>query len=72
MTSNSVGRHAKGVLNEAKSRAAELPEDLMGRVRQTSQAQSSRSNGTTRRTSAARKTNSTRKRSSARKATASR
>jgi hypothetical protein len=72
MTSNSVGRHAKGVLNEAKSRAAELPEDLMGRVRQTSQAQSSRSNGTTRRTSAARKTSSTRKKSSARKATASR
>ena len=50
MTSNSVGRHAKGVLNEAKSRAAELPDDLMNRVRQTSQTQSSRSNGTTRRT----------------------
>ena len=47
MTSNSVGRHAKGVLDQAKSRAAELPDDLMNRVRQTSQTQGSRSNGAT-------------------------
>jgi hypothetical protein len=72
MTSNSVGRHAKGVFGQAKSRAAELPEDLMNRVRQTSQPQGSRSNGTTRRSSSARKSNSTRKTSSARKSTASR
>jgi hypothetical protein len=45
MTSNSVGRHAKGALDKAKNRAAELPDDLMGRVRQTSQKQSARSNG---------------------------
>jgi hypothetical protein len=71
MTSNSVGRHAKGVLGQAKSRAAELPDDLMNRVRQTSQTQGSRSNGTTRRSSARRR-NSTRKTSSARKSAASR
>ena len=57
MTSNSVGRHAKGVLDQAKTRAAELPDDLMNRVRQTSQPQGSRSNGTTRRSSPARKSN---------------
>ena len=72
MTSNSVGRHAKGVLDQAKSRAAELPDDLMNRVRHTSQTQGSRSNGTTRRSSSAPKNNSTRKTSSARKPTASR
>ena len=45
MTSNSVGRHAKDVLDQAKNRASELPDDLMNRVRQTSQTQSNRSNG---------------------------
>jgi hypothetical protein len=74
MTSNSVGRHAKGALDQAKSRAAELPDDLMGRVRQTSQKQGSGSNsGTSRRSSPARTSNSTRKTRSARKkSTASR
>jgi hypothetical protein len=74
VTSNSVGRHAKGALDQAKNRAAELPDDLMGRVRQTSQKQSSRSNsGTSRRSSPARTSNSTRKTRSARKkSTASR
>src|SRR6476660_2827825 len=66
MTSNAGGWHAKGGLSEAKSRAAELPDDLMNRVRQTSQTQSSRSNGTTRRSTSARKSHSTRKTSSAR------
>ena len=51
VTSNSVGRHAKGVLGQAKNRAAELPDDLMNRVRQTSQTQSTRSNGGTNRRS---------------------
>ena len=74
LTSNSVGRHAKGALDQAKNRAAELPDDLMGRVRQTSQKQSSRSNGSTsRRSSLAHTSNSTRKTRSARKkSTASR
>jgi hypothetical protein len=78
MTSNSVGRHAKGVLDQAKNRAAELPDDLMNRVRQTSQTQGTPSNGsTTKRSSSPRRSNSTRKSSarrstSARKSTASR
>jgi hypothetical protein len=73
MTSNVVGRHAKGVLDQAKNRAAELPDDLMNRVRQTSQTQGARSNGgTTRRRSSPRRSNSTRKGSSARKSTSSR
>jgi hypothetical protein len=73
MTSNSVGRHAKGVLDQAKNRAAELPDDLMNRVRQTSQTQGTRSNGgTTRRSSSPRRSNPTRKTSSARKSTSAR
>jgi hypothetical protein len=73
MTSNSVGRHAKGVLDQAKNRASELPDDLMNRVRQTSQTQGTRSNGgTSRRSSPARRPSSTRKASSARKSTSSR
>ncbi len=73
MTSNSVGRHAKGVIDQAKTRAADLPDDLMNRVRQTSKTQSSRSNGgSSRRSSPARKSNSTRKTSSARRSTSSR
>ena len=73
VTSNSVGRHAKGVLGQAKNRAAELPDDLMNRVRQTSQTQSTRSNGgTNRRSKPARGSNSTRKTSLARKSTSSR
>lgn len=72
MTSNSVGRHAKGVLDQAKNRASELPDDLMNRVRQTSQTQGTRSNGGTSRSSSARRSNSTRKTRSARKSTSSR
>jgi hypothetical protein len=36
MTSGAFTRQARGVLNDAKERASELPEDLLGRVRQTS------------------------------------
>jgi hypothetical protein len=72
MTSNSVGRHAKGVLDQAKNRASELPDDLMNRVRQSSQTQGTRSNGATSRSSSARRSNSTRKTRSARKSTSSR
>ena len=73
VTSNSVGRHAKGVLGQAKNRAAELPDDLMNRVRQTSQTQGRRSNGgTSRPSSSARRSNSTRKPGAARKSTSSR
>jgi hypothetical protein len=43
--SDSFTRQAKGVVDEAKSRASDLPDDLMSRVRQTTQATSSSSNG---------------------------
>ena len=73
MTSNSVGRHAKGVLDQAKNRAAELPDDLMNRVRQTSQTQGTPSNGsTTKRRSNSTRKSSARRSTSARKSTASR
>ena len=67
--SGSVTRHAKGVANQAKERASDLPDDLMGLVRQTTRTSSSRKtpstarNGSRRRrttSSAARKTSSAR------------
>ena len=67
--SGSLTRHAKGVANQAKERASDLPDDLMGLVRQTTRTSSSRKtpstarNGTRRRRttgSTARKTSSAR------------
>jgi hypothetical protein len=66
--SGSLTRHAKGVATQAKARASDLPDDLMGLVRQASRTSSSRktsstsSDGSRRRTtsSAARKTSSAR------------
>ena len=43
ITNNSVGRHAKGVIDQAKTRAVELPDDLMSRVSQASRPQRTRS-----------------------------
>ena len=63
--SGSFTRQAKGVMDQAKSRASELPEDLMGRVRQPSQKSTSGNGGQNRR-----QTSSTRKRR-ARKTTSS-
>jgi|SRR5215207_1902885 len=68
-TNGSFTRQAKGVVNEAKSRAADLPDELVGLVRQGSASSSSRSapsqssgNGSKRRRtkSASRKTSSAR------------
>jgi hypothetical protein len=63
--SDAFSRQAKGVVDEAKSKASELPEDLVARVRQTtSSSSSSGSNGSRRsrsRSTASRKTSSTRK-----------
>ena len=77
VTNNSVGRHAKDVMDQAKTRAAELPDDLMSRVSQASQpqpqaqAQLSRSTaGSSRKTGGA--GSSRRKKSSARKSTSAR
>jgi hypothetical protein len=44
-TSGSFTRQAKNVMNQAKTRASELPDDLMSRVRQTSQKSASGSGG---------------------------
>ena len=69
-TNGSFTRQAKGVVNQAKARAGELPDELLGLVRQQSQPSSSRktpsqssANGSSRRrttSSAARKTRSAR------------
>jgi hypothetical protein len=65
-TSGSFSRQAKDVMSQAKTRAAELPEDLVGRVRETSPKSSGGSTGQTRS-----RTSTGRKRSSARKTTSS-
>jgi hypothetical protein len=49
-----LSRRAKGVVDEAKTRAAEIPEDLMTRVHETTASARSGSNGRRRRSSAAR------------------
>ncbi|HEX7309771.1 MAG TPA: hypothetical protein VF232_01215 [Gaiellaceae bacterium] len=63
-------RQAKGVVEEAKTRASDLPDDLLSHVRQTSQA-SSRSASQHGTTSSARKKSSARKPNSSRKASSS-
>ena len=64
-TSGSLSRQAKEVMNQAKTRASELPEDLVGRVRETSPKSRSGSAGQTgRRASAGRKRSTARKTSS--------
>jgi hypothetical protein len=71
--SDSFSRQAKEVMDEAKTKATELPDDLVARVRQTTGERTSSSNG-----SSSRRTASTRSRkpasrrtSSARRATSS-
>ena len=60
-TNGSFTRQAKGAMDQAKTRASELPDDLASRIRQTSQ-KSSRSGGQRRRqSSSSRKTTTARK-----------
>ncbi len=66
--SDSFSRQAKDVIGDAKTRAAELPEDLIGLVRQTTERAPSQ-NGSTQSRPAARKT--TTRRRTARKPAAS-
>jgi hypothetical protein len=69
--SKSVTRKAKDAMDDAKARASELPEELMGRVRQSSQpstSSASRNGGSTRR----RTTTANRRRSTARSKASSR
>jgi hypothetical protein len=67
-----TSKRTKGVIEEAKSRASDLPEDLVNRVRQTSQ--SSGDGGTARRTSqnGSASGSQTRRKTSSRKSTSSR
>ena len=64
--SESFSRQAKDVMDDAKTRAAELPEELIGLVRQTTE-RSSGQNGSTQSRPATRKKTTTRRRSPARK-----
>lgn len=59
-TNGAFTRQAKGVLGQAKTRFSELPDDLLGRVKQTSRSSSGRTGGQRRKqTSTARKSAST-------------
>jgi hypothetical protein len=71
--SDFFARQAKSVVEEAKTRAADLPDELLGLVRETSPKSGSR-NGTQRprHTSSARKTGSARKAGSAGKTSSAR
>jgi hypothetical protein len=71
VTNGSVGRRAKGVMDQAKTRAVELPDDLMSRVSQASRPQRSRTTGGSSR-GTSRAGSSQRKKSSARKSTSAR
>ena len=50
--SGAVARQAKSVVNQAKERASELPDDLMGRVQQATGSSGTRSTSGTRRKTA--------------------
>jgi hypothetical protein len=65
--SDSFSKQAKGLVDEAKTRASDLPEDLMSRVRQTAPTTTTSTNGGRRRRSS-----STSPRRATRKTTASR
>ena len=65
-------RQAKGMVEEAKTRASDLPDDLLSHVRQTSQKSSGTGSQRTRTSAANGTASSARKRSSARKPKSSR
>jgi len=54
-TSGSFSRQAKGVMNQAKTRATDLPDELLGRIQQTSRKSTSTSGGQGRRQSSSRR-----------------
>jgi hypothetical protein len=70
VTNKSFGRQAMGVIDEAKKRASDLPEDLLNRARATKQRQPSRSSNRSRQNASARR-RSTRKTTSARASSSS-
>ena len=59
--SDAFSRQAKDVMDGARTRASELPDDLVSRVRQTQSSQSSRNGGGQRRSSSSGKTSTSRK-----------
>jgi hypothetical protein len=61
--SESFSRQAKDAIDDAKTRAAELPEELIGLVRQTTERSSSPNASTQTRPAATRKKTATRRRS---------
>jgi len=65
-TSGAFSRQAKDVMDQARTRASELPDELLARIRQTSQKPTSRNGGQggSRTGSSRRKTGTTRKTSS--------
>jgi hypothetical protein len=58
-TNRSFSRQAKGVMNQAKARATELPDDLLGRIRETPRKSTSASGGPGRRQSSSRRKKTT-------------
>jgi hypothetical protein len=72
-TNGTFTRRAKDVVGQAKTRASELPDELMSRVRETSQRPATRNGSRSRsQTSSARKQSSSRPKGSARKSRAGR
>jgi hypothetical protein len=69
--SDLFARQAKEVVDEAKTRAAELPDDLIARVRQTTQASTSGSGQPRRANTSRRRSTASRRSSSSRRAKAS-
>ena|SRR5580765_3965032 len=69
-TRGSFARQAKGVMNQAKTRASELPEDLLRSVRQTSQKSGTTNGARARSQSSSSRRTTTRKANSARKTSA--
>jgi len=65
--SDAFSRQAKEVIDDAKTRASELPEDLIGLVRQTTERSSSQNGGTRSRPATQRQRTASRRRSVARK-----
>ena len=61
LRSDSFSKQAKGLVDEAKTRASDLPEDLMSRVRQTAPTTTSSTNGGRRKRSSSSPRRTTRK-----------
>lgn len=65
--SDRFSRQAKEVVDEAKTRASDLPDDLVARLRQTTGQTSSQSSGQSRRSSTTRRASSSRRSTSSRR-----